>query len=315
MEALLGYFLNVSTQVLILFILIGVGFVLTKGKVLTNVGAKQMTDLVIYFVTPCVILKAFIGGEVTFSSENVSRLLIAVGAATLAHVISFLIGLIFLAFGKDMRSKIHAATVLMSNCGFMSIPLTQAVLGTEGVFMVTVYVGVFNIVAWTVGLRLLTNEKISLKRVFINPGVIPAVGGILLFLLRVDISPITVVIEPMRHLAALNAPIPMIVIGYYLASSGLKVGKGQGKMFLAIALRLIVSPICTMFILRAMGLTGLALSACVIPASAPVAAIVMMLSAKYSGDAEYASKVVSISHVISVVTMPLVLTLCKYVGG
>ncbi len=315
MAYLLDYFLNVSTQVVIFFILICIGFFLTKKNIITSVGAKQITDIVIYFVTPAVIIKAFAGGEVVYSPENVNRLLASAGAALAVHVISFLVGLVFFGNKKDTYNKIYRAAVLMSNCGFMSLPLAGAILGDKGVFVVTVFVGMFNIVAWSLGLSLVSGQKIDVKKTFINPGFIPVVVGIILFLCRVDLSGITVVIEPLKHLSALNTPLPMMVIGYYLAKAGIKLCKGDGKMLFAMGLRLIAVPVISIFVIWGFGIKGDDLIACIIPASAPVAALVMMMAAKYSDNAEQASRLVSISHLLSVVTMPLVLTLCKYIGG
>ena len=106
-----------------------------------------------------------------------------------------------------------------------------------------------------------------------------------------------------------------IVAAYYLAKAGIKIRKGDGKMILAMALRLVLVPLICMFVLRAVGIAGDDLTACVIPASAPVAALVMMMAAKYSDNAEQASRLVSMSHLLSVITMPVLLTLCKYIGG
>ncbi len=315
MEYLISYFTNVSTQVIVFFILICIGVLLTKAKVLTSVGAKQITDIVIYFVTPAVILKAFVGGEITYSAENVNRLLMAAGAAIFVHAVSFLVGIAFFGSKKDTYNKIYTSAVLCSNCGFMSLPLAQAILGDVGVFVVTVFVGVFNIVAWSIGLTLISGQKINVKKMFINPGFIPVVLGIILFLCRVNLSEVKLVMLPLQHLSALNTPLPMIVIGYYLANAGIKLRKGDGKMVLSIALRLVLVPLICMFALKGFGFSGNDLTACVIPASAPVAALVMMMAAKYSDNAEQASRIVSISHLLSIITMPLLLTLCKYIGG
>lgn len=314
MNGIMSYALNVSTQVAILFILIAVGAVLTKVKMLSEIGAKQITNLVLYFVTPAVIIKAFAGGEVKCTPDNIKMLAVAAVSAVLAHAVAFAIGrLVFRR--RDKRDSMLACAVLMSNCGFMSLPLAQALLGDKGVFIVTVYVGVFNIVAWTVGLRIISGEKMSFKRAVLNPGVLSAVTGIIMFLCGVDLSPLTVVIESIKHLAALNTPLPMIVIGYYLAHMRLKPEKGDGRIMLAISLRLVAAPLITMAVLRAVGVTGLALSACVLPACAPAAVLVMMFAANCGGDAMGASRTVSVSHAASIITMPLMLMLCKLIGG
>ena len=48
---MIALFLNVLTQVVILLILICLGVVLTKTKVLTQKGIASMTDMILYLVT------------------------------------------------------------------------------------------------------------------------------------------------------------------------------------------------------------------------------------------------------------------------
>ena len=84
--------------------------------------------------------------------------------------------------------------------------------------------------------------------------------------------------------------------------------------FCAIALRMVAVPLLCLALFRLCGITGNLLMAVMIPASAPTAAMVMMLSAKYQGDGIEASRIVSFSHLVSIVTMPLILTLCPAVG-
>ena len=52
-------FFDVLTQVLILLILIMLGVLLTKLKMLNETTVKQMTDIVLLLVTPSVIIKSF----------------------------------------------------------------------------------------------------------------------------------------------------------------------------------------------------------------------------------------------------------------
>ena len=52
-------FLTVGTQVLILFILIGIGVLCGKIRFFSPVTAKHLTNIVLYFVTPCVVVDAF----------------------------------------------------------------------------------------------------------------------------------------------------------------------------------------------------------------------------------------------------------------
>ena len=52
-------FLSVGTQVLILFLMIGTGFVLGKLHLITHKGAVSMSNLLMYVVSPCILIVVF----------------------------------------------------------------------------------------------------------------------------------------------------------------------------------------------------------------------------------------------------------------
>ena len=52
-------FLSVGTQVLILFLMIGTGFVLGKLHLITHKGVVSMSNLLMYVVSPCILIVVF----------------------------------------------------------------------------------------------------------------------------------------------------------------------------------------------------------------------------------------------------------------
>ncbi len=310
---LLLYFGNVSTQVIVLFILIALGYVLTHFKMIRTEGAGLLTDLSLFIITPAVIIKAF--ATVEFTAERVGNLLIVALAAVLIHFFALAVGLICFKKSERAQRNLYTACVVFSNCGYMSLPLTEAVLGDEGVFLVSIYVGVFNVVLWSVGLKLFSSERLSFKKIALNPGLISVAIGLIIFFGKLNITSVKILYEPISMMAALNAPVAMLVIGYYLKNTDLVIRKSDMPIFAIIALRLVAVPLVALAVMRLCGITGTLLTATFIPASAPCAAAVMMFSAKYGADTASASKIVSFTHIASVVTMPLLLTLCKFIGG
>ena len=92
-------FIIIAQQVLVLFILIAVGFICGKKKIITDFSARHMTDIVLYVVTPCVMISAF---QREFSFELLSGLIICVACSALIFAVSILIcNLIF--HDKDER--------------------------------------------------------------------------------------------------------------------------------------------------------------------------------------------------------------------
>ena len=70
----------IAQQVLVLFILIGVGFLCGKKGIINDVASKKMTDIVLYVVTPCVMISAF---QREFTFELIGKMAVAVVCAAL----------------------------------------------------------------------------------------------------------------------------------------------------------------------------------------------------------------------------------------
>lgn len=309
MDNILSYFLSITVQVGILFVLIAVGMVITKLKVVTKTGVDQIVDVLLYVVTPCLIVDSFLSVE--FNKDTITELLIAAGCAILTHIIGIIFALVFLRVKPDAMKSVYRFGVVFSNGGFMSLPLAEAILGEKGVVLVSMYVIVFNIMTWTYGVSLFKSEqKASKLKILINPGTIGVIIGLPLFLLSVHMPEI--VTKPLEYLSSLNTPLAMLVTGYFLMSANIKSGIRDVKMWIAAALRLLVVPLCCVLLFKyAFGLSGTLLIGCIIPACAPTAVNTMMLSAKFGGDTALASRLLSVTTVLSIITMPLMLMIAQ----
>lgn len=309
---MLSSFLDVGQQVLVLFILIGVGALLAKLGMITEGGARTMTDVVLYAVTPCVIINAF---QREYRPELLGGLLTALAAAVGVMLFSILLAELLYRRKDIDRGVVLKFTVVFSNCGFMALPLQQAVLGEDGVFYGAAFIAVFNIFMWTYGLIQMsrrTSLKAAMKAV-VNPGVIGTVIGLLLFVFSIRLP--QVILAPVEFLAALNTPVPMLVIGYHLMKSDIRRVLKDKDAYIAMAIRLILLPLAAMGVLMLCGADSVVLCSVVIAVSAPVAAITAMMASKYGRDAQLATGVVSASALFSLVTMPLVIGLTRYLCG
>lgn len=295
---------------LVLFLLIGVGALLTKLNFITEKGAASMTDVVLYAVTPCVIVNAF---QREYRPELLGGLLISLLCAFLVMLVSVLIAEIIYRKTELSRAVVLKFSLVFSNCGFMALPLQEAVLGKDGVFYGAAYIAVFNLFMWTYGLIAMsrkTEPKAALKAI-VNPGVIGTIIGLLLFVFSVELPP--VILSPVKFLAALNTPVPMLVIGYHLMHADLRrVLRDKGAYF-AMAMRLVLIPLAAFGAMLLSGIDGTVAVAIVIAVSSPVAAFTTMMSAKYGRDTELSAGIVSASSLFSLVTMPLIVGLSYYI--
>lgn len=313
MGDLLLYFRGVATQVAVIFVLIAVGVLLTCRRLIRESGARVITDVLLYAVTPAVILRSFL--TVRFSPENARYMLLALASALVVHAVGLGLGLLCFCRREKPSRNLLTSAVIFANGGFMALPLAQALLGDMGVFLVSMYVAVFNLVIWTLGVKLFSKEPVSAKKLLLNPNLIAVALGVILFFCRVDLTGVTVFFEPLTHLANLNTPLAMLLIGYYLANARWKPSRADGPALLAVALRLIGVPLIALGGLWLLGIRGDLLTACVLPACAPVAAMTMMFAARFESDTATASRMVALSHAVSILTMPLLLTLAHAIGG
>lgn len=296
--------LTVGNFVLILFVLIGIGFICNKTKLLSEKSAKDMTNLVLYIVTPCVIVNAY---QREFDEKMLRGLLVTLAATVASFAVTILLSHLLVRDKDKRREKTLRFGAVFSNCGYMSLPLQQVLLGDIGVFYGTTYVIVFQIMVWTYGVLLMSGDmkNISVKKILINPGVTSSFVGMILFFFSIKLP--SIIGEPIKHMAALNTPVPMIIVGFHLANAKLKIS-GLAP-YVSLLLRHIVSPAILLVAMLFLDINPVVTTACVVAASSPMAAITTMFSEKFDGDTPLSATVVSLSTLLAILTMPVLVGL------
>ena len=242
-------------------------------------------------------------------------LLTAAAAAMCIHIVSAVIAMLVFHDKKPERNRVYRFAVIFSNCGYMSLPMQQAILGSDGVFFGAVYIVIFNIVMWTFGVWLSSGDRssLSVKKIILNPCIIGMAVGFVIFLTSLPVPEI--IEKPVGFLASLNTPLPMMIVGYYLSQTRLTDAFKDGKGFICVLFRLIAIPLLAFGGMMLCGIRGTVLMTCVIAASAPAAAATTMFAAKFDNDAKLSVNLVTLSTLLSVLTMPLIVGFARTVGG
>ena len=298
----------VARQVAVLFALMGVGAISRWTRLVGEEAMDGIVGLLVMVVTPCVIVTSFMR---PFDASMAGGLAVAFAVAMLAMCVAIFASRFLVRHPSDDTRCVLRTAVVFSNAGFMGIPLEQAILGGDGVFYGSAYIVAFNLVIWTWGVWTMRGRggKGDLKTVFVNPGTVGVAVGLPLFLFSVEVP--AVLSRPLVHLADLNTPLAMIVIGHSLA--GAKIGRvlSSGAVHIAAFARLVAFPL--LVIAALMPLRGRVpremLLAVAIAASAPVAAMVSMFAVRFRRDVDTAAALVSGTTLASVVTMPPVIAL------
>lgn len=299
--------MTVSTQVLILFAMIAIGCALSRFGLVSEQGVGGMTNTLLWAVTPCLIIE-------TFSRSFDRQLALSLGVFALASALgtalaALVSAVLFRRCGKDRQIMLFAGT--FSNCGFMGLPLAQALFGDEGVMFASIFVVVFYLSQWTFGYAVLSGGKISAKRMLLNPGVIGLVLGLPLFFFSVTLPDTAAQI--IGSVADINTPLAMIVIGCHLARTNLLKALSDRRVYAVCGVRLIFAPAISLlltWLLPVPLLNSVACSVLCIELAAPCAATSVLIGTLCGHDAELPSRCVALSTLLSVVTLPLISAAC-----
>lgn len=305
---MLQNFLIVSQQVLVLCCLMALGFICNKIHWLDAKAVKSITNIVLFFVTPCVIIDSF--------SRDVDPSLIS--GLIVAAVIAFFTFGFSIAFAhlcikdkdKDIE-RVYRYASIFGNCGFMALPLEHAVLGDIGTFYGTAFIAIFNLIVWTYGVWLMSGDKanIKAKALLTNPGLIGTVIGILLLVTGFRFP--SVISTTIGYMADLNTPLPMIVIGYYLGNLSVKKIVSNKKQYLIAFYRLLLIPGVMLVIMHFAKVDPVVMVVSTIAASAPTAANTAMFATLYDKDAELGAQLMSVTTLLSLITLPLLVALAQ----
>jgi len=305
--------LTVANQVAIMVIMIAIGFFCYKKELLTEAGVKSMSAILLNVVTPCMLINAY---QQDFNTELAVKFLTAAGAAVLLHLI--MIAIVLLVFKRQenpMVKKVNTFLSIYSNCGFMGLPLLNAALGDEGVFLGSAYLAVFSLMYWTQGVYVFSGDKRDMisKKAILNPGVLGVLIGLIFFFGRIKLPGL--IGTTVSGIAALNTPVAMFVIGSFLAKTKVKSALKNPNVWLVTILRLLVLPLISLGVLFVLTKTGiadpLAAMAVLLQVSAPCATVGSLFAVKFGYDPTYASEVIAISTLLSMITIPLM----AFAGG
>lgn len=295
-------------QILQMFLLAGIGFLLFKGGKITLEGSKTLGNILIFGSLPAVIINGF---RIERTAEHVSGLLWAALAALIVVMLSILIS--HFVFRKD---GVAAFATSFANPGFFGIPLIVASLGQGAVFYAAPFIAFLNIGQWTYGVSRLNGQPVlqgfQPKKLIKAPFVIAILVGIFLFVTQIKLPEI--LSSCLSSVAGLNTPLAMFTVGVYLAQTDLKKMLGRRSLYLISALRLLVIPALSLLILMLFPVSMEQMrTVLLIVAACPVGSNVAVYAQLHNKDYPYAVETVVISTLLSIVTIPFILYLSSLI--
>lgn len=298
-------FLLIVSQLFKMLVILLVGIFCSRIGLVSAEGSRCISNLLLNIVNPCLILTVY---QTEYDADLVSGLLVSFGAALLSHIIAILISTVLIHRGSSQDFGLERYASVYSNCGFIGIPLIGSVLGDTGVFYLTAYMTVFNLLTWTHGLsQMKGNFRFrNLRDGILSPMVVSTVLAMILFFVQFRIP--DPLLDAMNYIADMNTPLAMMVAGFAVAGSNLREICTNLSIYRVAALKLLVSPLAVLLVLSFLPLDHTVAYTTLIATACPTATTITMMSILYDRNSAYASEIFSFTTVLSILTIPVVIS-------
>ena len=284
-----------------MFFLILVGFILRKKQTITDSGRKTLTDMILQVVIPANIIKAFCSPlESGLSSFGI---LLIIGILINGFYI-LLSKYIFYKFTEQERPVYQYGTVC-PNAGFIGNPLVEGVFGIQALTYASVCMLPARIVMWTAGVSYFNkneDKKAAYKKVFTSPAMVATYIGLIIMIFKLTVPSVLGV--TIKSLSDCTTALTMMYVGTILADVEIK-GLINIKILFYCLLRLVLIPLAIFVVCRCFNVDPLIIGVCVLLSATPAGSTTSLLAAKYGADQKIATKVVVVSTMLSIITIPI----------
>lgn len=291
-----------SMQIMI-FLLIIVGYILFKLKIIDTTLRTGLTSLVVNVILPANIIYSFM---IEMNIEILRACLVIL-------MISFGIQIACLYASKllyrnqptNKQSVLKYATIC-SNAGFIGNPLVEEIYGSQGLLYASIYLIPQRIFMWSAGISCFTPAKGRevIKKILTHPCIIAVMIGLIIMLSQVPI-PVSFS-KTIASLSSCTTALSMLIIGGILGEVNLKTVCNKLTLYFSF-IRLLIIPGIVLLVCYFLHLDKLVTSVAVVLSGMPAGTTTAILAAKYYGDEKFAASCVFLSTLLSMISIP---TLC-----
>ena len=301
--------LLLMNQIIQLFIMIFMGFIIVKAKLLKAEDSKILSVIVLYLIIPCVIINAF---QVDYTPQTVKGLLIALAGSVMTQVILLIV--VSILRRVFHLNEVEVASIYYSNSGNLIVPIVMFILGKEWVLYGCVFMSVQLVFIWTHCKKIISRESTyDWRKIVLNINMISIAIGIVLFLTRIHLP--AIINNTLSAVGSMIGPASMIVTGMLFAGMDFKQIFANKRVYFVSFFRLIIVPVIALFLIKCSQLStfssnGNKLMLIVFLAIiTPSASTVTQMCQVYENDSQYASAINVVTTLLAIVTMPLMVML------
>lgn len=300
--------------VLPLFLVMLVGFVCKKLKVVTETLARQMNGLVFRVFLPVLLCKNIYSSSLDSLLNPGVFLFAGLGILLLFFALLLVIPRIE-KHRPTCSAMIHA--MLRSNYAYFGIPLVQSMFPGQDVsvasLLVVVVVPLFNVLAVII-LEMFRGGKADagqiVKKIAKNPLIIGSLAGLVILLTGIRMP--AILQKPIDDLSKVATPLALFLLG---ASVDLtKTGSHVKQLVMCVTTRLVLAPLLAVAAAILLGMRGVELASVLVIFGAPAAVNSAIMSQQMGANGELAADAVVFTTAFSALSMFVFVFVLKSLG-
>lgn len=302
-------FITVFLNVVVMLVYMSIGFILCKAKKADASHAKSMSGLLIYILSPAMIINSFL--QMDYSFENLKELGLFFVTTLFVQFLFFVIlySILHKKY-KDAKYRIISVGSVLGNVAFFGIPIITSLYPNEPIVSCycVMYAMSMNLLVFTIGVAMLTNDMkyISVKSAILNPTTLSLCVAVPLYIFQVNFP--ILVNSSIELLAKMVTPVCMVILGMRLSTVSIKILFSRLFVYIACLMKLIVFPIfayaCVYFLPYADEVFKVSVF---VLSATPAGAIIVSLAELHECEQELSANVVLLTTILSVITLPCIL--------
>ena len=297
---------EIAITILSIILMIGLGYFLKRIDFLTEDAIDPLNSLVMYILLPCMIFSAISTADLSLLPKLGILPLVIIASSVITGFISYFIlkklGL------DDIELWSVLVTVMIANTGFMGYPVTLGIFGQEGflraIFCDIATLCIFLSLSYVLVLKFGGNVKTALRKILFFPSLWAIILGLGINFLNVSIGP--VLENTIGYLGQGTIPLIMIVLGLSINFDG--ISRSKSMIVFTSIMKLAFFPLVALMIANFLGLVNLEHTVSVVEAAMPSGMMSLLLAITYKLDYELTSDCILINTVISLITLPLIIS-------
>lgn len=296
---------EMMTQMSILFLTAGLGFMGAKVGYIPKEANRILSRLVLDMALACSVVYSAASSAHPLTNAQVGMM--ALGA-TVAAVLLILIskGMIALLRIPKQSAGVCEYMLIFSSSALMGYPVIRACFGTDAVFYAAILNMVFTTLCYTYGIRLIRGKQEGKKNGWnelISPVILCSLLAWIIYIFRIQLPEFLV--KTLGYMDQITSPLSMLIVGSTLAHAKRIHIAGFWRVFILVALRMIVTPLLAYAILNPLFQNRMMTGIFVIFQALPAAVSTTMFCARFEKDGTLAALCVLLSTVLSAILLPL----------